>query len=92
MSTSRLLLISLLLLFQPLHAGATDRPWINAAAIAFGESDDSDESDVYRISFQKKWRHSWFDGGAWFLGGYWDTGLTRIKADSGHTGTVYDIN
>ncbi|MGB5474901.1 MAG: acyloxyacyl hydrolase [Gammaproteobacteria bacterium] len=92
MSTSRLLLISLLLLFQPLHAGATDRPLINAAAIAFGESDDSDESDVYRVSFQKKWRHSWFDGGAWFLGGYWDTGLTRIKADSGHTDTVYDIN
>ena len=92
MSTLRILLVSLLLLLPPLHAAASDRPWMNAVSIAFGESDDADESSVYRVGLQKKWHHSWFDGGAWFLGGYWDSGLTRLKADTGHTGTVFDIN
>lgn len=89
MSIRRLLLITILLLSQALPAGAAERPWISSIAFAFGESDDSDESEVLRIDFHKKWRHSWFDGGAWYLGGYWDTTLARMKADSGHTDAVY---
>jgi lipid A 3-O-deacylase len=92
MSKMRILLLTLLLLSQPLFAGSADRTWVNAVSLTFGTSNDFDESDVSRVGFQKTWRHSWFDGGAWYLGGYWDTGLTRIKADTGHTGTVYDIN
>jgi len=92
MSILRILLITLLLLSQPLPASAGGPPRIDAFSAAFGASEDSDDSKLYRIGFQKKWRHSWFDSGAWFLGGYWDSGLTRIKADTGHTGTVFDIN
>lgn len=88
----RFLLVTFLLLAQPSHAGAADRPWISSAAFAFGESEDADSSDILRVGFQKKWRHNWFTGGAWYLGGYWDTGLTRIKADTGHTSAVYDLN
>jgi hypothetical protein len=88
----RTLLVTFLLLSHPLHAFAADRPWISSAAFAFGESDDSDSSDILRVSFQKKWHHNWFTGGAWYLGGYWDTGLTRMKADVGHTSAVYDLN
>lgn len=91
MSTRRILLIAILLLSQTLHAGPAERPWISSAAFAFGESDDSDSSDVLRIDLHKKWRHSWFDGGAWYLGGYWDTSLTRMKADIGATRAVYDL-
>lgn len=92
MASSRNLLLTLLLLSPAAQAGAADRPWVNAVAFAFGESNNSDSHDVMRIGFQKRWRHSWFDGGAWFLGGYWDTGLGRLKADSGHTGAVYDVS
>ena len=92
MSTLRILLITFLLLSQPLQAGAGERPWINALALTLGESNDSDESDVLRVSFQKRWHHSWFTSGAWFLGGYWDNALTRMKADTGHTGAVYDLS
>lgn len=92
MSIFRILLITLLLLLQQFQASAGEWPRIDAVTAAFGASEDSDDSKVYRIGFQKKWRHSWFDSGAWFLGGYWDTGLTRIKADTGHTDAVYDIN
>ncbi|MEZ5541131.1 MAG: acyloxyacyl hydrolase [Pseudomonadota bacterium] len=92
MSSLRNLLIISLLLSLPLSASASDNAWISSAAFAFGESDETVAHDIQRISFQKKWRHSWFDGGAWFLGGYWDTGLSRIKADTGHTGSVYALS
>lgn len=92
MSILRILLIALLVFSQPLCAGPADHPWVNAVSFTLGTSDDFDESDVYRIGFQKVWRRSWFDGGAWYLGGYWDTGLTRMKADTGYTGTVYDVS
>lgn len=91
MSIRRFLLLTILLSQALSAAAAADRPWISSAAFAFGESDDTDSSDIMRVDFQKKWRHSWFDGGAWYLGGYWDTTLTRMKADIGHTGTVYGI-
>jgi lipid A 3-O-deacylase len=92
MSIPRILLVTLVLLSQTPLAGAADRAWADAVTFSFGESDDSDENDVLRLGFQKKWRHSWFAGGAWFLGGYWDTGLARLKADRGHTGAVYDLS
>ncbi len=92
MSRLRILLLTFLLILQPLHASAGSRPWINAAAFVYGESDNPDESNIYRVSFQKKWHNSWFNGGAWFLGGYWDSGLSRMKADIGNTGAVYDIS
>jgi len=92
MSTLRILLVTLLLLSQPLHAAAGDRPWISNVSVTIGKSNNSDESDVIRVGFQKQWRHSWFDSGAWYLDGYWDTGLTRMKADTGYTGAVYGIS
>jgi len=92
MSRLRFLLITFLLLSQPLQVSAGDRPRVDALSFAFGESNHSGNSDVQRAGFQKKWHYSWFDGGAWFLGGYWDNALTHMKADTGHTQAVYDFS
>ncbi len=92
MKTLPRLLIMLLLLCHALPVTAGKRHWLDGASITLGESDDSDGTDVVRIGVQKRWRHTWFEGGAWYLGGYWDTELAYMEAGRGNTDDVLGIS
>jgi len=86
-----LLLTLALALVQPsAHAG--NDVWLDGLSITVGASEHPESTDIYRIGMQKKWRRSWFKGGAWYLGGYWDTELARMQADVGATKKVYAVS
>ena len=48
---------------------------------SYGQDDDSNESDVYRVGLQNNWERSWFTDGAWYVGGYWDAELAYMESD-----------
>lgn len=60
---------------------ASSGNWIDAISFSYGQDDDSNESDVYRIGLQNNWQHTWFNGGAWYVGGYWDAELAYMESD-----------
>ncbi len=91
-TTPQLLIILLLLFSHALPVNASERSWIDAVSITLGESNDSDDTDVLRAGIQKRWRHSWFTGGAWYLGGYWDSELAFMEADTGSTDEVLGLS
>ncbi len=88
----RILATLLLLMCQTLLADAGERRWIDAVSVTLGGSDESYNTDVLQLGMQKRWRHSWFTGGAWYLGGYWDSELTLMEADRGSTDEVLGLS
>ena len=91
-TTPRVLILLLLLSCQTLHASAGGSYWLDGVSVTVGESDDSDGTEVLRIGMQKRWHHSWFNGGAWYLGGYWDSELAFMQADRGSTDEAYGLS
>jgi hypothetical protein len=76
--TPRLLLA---LLIYTGVSGASASNWIDAVSFSYGQDDDSNESDVYRVGLQNNWERSWFTDGAWYVGGYWDAELAYMESD-----------
>ena len=76
---SRLLFFPLLLCTAV--SGANSNNWIDAISVSFGQDEDSNETDVYRIGLQNSWERTWFNGGAWYVGGYWDAELAYMDSD-----------
>jgi len=90
---TRILVTLMLILCQGLPASADERHWVDAISIGLGEGvDNSRGIDVLQVGIQKRWRHSWFTGGAWYLGGYWDTELAVMDADAGDTKEVLGLS
>ena len=54
---------------------------IDAFSITYGQDEDSNDTDVYRVGLQNRWEHTWFKGGAWYLGGYWDAELSYMESE-----------
>jgi lipid A 3-O-deacylase len=84
-------LLATLLMCCAATSHAREPVWLSSVSASLGQSDDSDESRVYRIGMQKDWRHSWFNQGAWYLGGYWDTEIGMMKPENGTRNKVYDF-
>jgi hypothetical protein len=82
----------LLLLLHAALAVAGDSRWIDAASFTYGQDDDSNDIDIYRLGLQNRFERSWFHGGAWYLGGYWDMELARMDAGSGDHEELYDVS
>ena len=76
---SRLLFFPLLLCTAV--AGANSSNWIDAISLTYGQDEDSNEIDIYRIGLQNNWERTWFNGGAWYVGGYWDAELAQLESD-----------
>jgi lipid A 3-O-deacylase len=84
MSNKPHFLFSLLLLAGMLPAAhAANDAWVDGLTYTHGENSRQEGIDVHRLGIEKRWRHSWFNQGAWFLGGYWDTELAVMQPDSG---------
>jgi len=85
------LALSVLLMHNSAIASSPHR-WIDTITLSLGKDNDSNDTDVFRIGFQNKWKHTWFDGGAWYLGGYWDTGLALMETDYGRDNELLDFS
>ena len=94
MKSRPLILVTLVLvLCQASPVSAGERRWVDAVSASLGKIEDaSDGTDVLRVGFQKRWRHSWFTGGAWYLGGYWDSELAVMEPDRGSTDKVLGLS
>lgn len=88
---SRFLALPLLLLAATGHADASSNHWVDSASLTLGTDEDSLDADVYRLGLQKKWKRTWFNGGAWYVGGYWDTELAYIDANDTSSGENEDL-
>ncbi len=86
------LLVLCLLLAQHSAMATSPHRWIDSVTLSFGKDNDSNETDVIRVGFQNRWKHTWFDGGAWFLGGYWDTALGFMETDFGSDNELLDLS
>lgn len=86
------LLVLCLLLAQNSAMASSPHRWIDSVTLSFGKDNDSNETDVIRVGFQNRWKHTWFDGGAWFLGGYWDTALGFMESDFGSDNELLDLS
>ena len=74
------------------NAGATG--WVDAVSFTYGQDEDSNEVEVFRIGLQNRWERTWFKGGAWYLGGYWDAELAYMDSDvkKGDNHELFDIS
>jgi len=81
MKTNLRLLLPALLLVNAAAYGANTNNWVDAISITYGQDEDSNETDVYRIGLQNNWERTWFNGGAWYVGGYWDAELAYMESD-----------
>jgi len=81
------------LLLYSAVAGASSNNWIDAVSLSFGEDEDSNDTDMYRIGLQNNWERTWFNGGAWFVGGYWDAELAYMESDhkNSQNDDLYDL-
>ena len=77
----RLTAVTLLLIAQAFSPSAGASGWVDSFSFTFGQDDDSNDTDIYRLGLQNRWERTWFKGGAWYLGGYWDAELAYM--DSG---------
>ena len=69
--------------------------WIDSVTIGYGKESNTDDADIYQLSLQHDWIHTWFNGGAWYVGGYWDAGLSYLNAnaaDSGENSDLFDLS
>jgi hypothetical protein len=69
--------------------------WIDSVTIGYGKESNTDDADIYQLSLQHDWNHTWFNGGAWYVGGYWDAGLAYLNAnaaDSGENSDLFDLS
>jgi hypothetical protein len=82
----------LFLLLLATAAGANGSRWIDSVSFTYGQDEDSNNIDVYRLGLQNRWERSWFKGGAWFLGGYWDAELAWMDAGSGENSELFDLS
>lgn len=42
---------------------------VDGMALVYGEADDNDNVDMFRLSARWDWDHRWFDDGGWYLAG-----------------------
>jgi len=93
-SRCRLAAVTLLLLAFAATAGATGKNWIDAVSLTLGTDEDSIDADIYSLGVQKRWKRTWFNGGAWNVGGYWDVELAYLEADAeaGENDELYDLS
>jgi len=85
-SFKRLLPVTLLLAAQAITMDAGANDWIDAVSFTYGQDEDSNDTDIYRLGLQNRWERTWFKGGAWYLGGYWDAELAYVESDAGGNG------
>jgi lipid A 3-O-deacylase len=93
-STPRFML-AIALLLTPLTAWCANADaWIDTVTLGYGKESNTDDADVYQLSMQHRWDHTWFNGGAWYVGGYWDAGLSYVDANagSGENGDLFDLS
>jgi len=83
---NRLLVVTLLLIAQTITMDASAKDWIDAVSFSYGQDDDSNDTDVFRLGLQNRWERTWFKGGAWYLGGYWDAEFAYVESDAGSKG------
>ena len=76
-----LLPVTVFLIAQAMSVDASAKDWIDAVSFTYGQDEDSNEVDVYRVGLQNRWERTWFKGGAWYLGGYWDAELAYMDSD-----------
>ena len=77
----RLIVISLLLVTHAFSMTAGANGWIDAISFTYGQDEDSNDTELYRLGLQNRWERTWFKGGAWYLGGYWDAELAYMESD-----------
>jgi len=91
----RLTLAAALLLSSLTAWCANTGHWIDSVTIGYGKESNTDDADIYQLSLQHDWNHTWFNGGAWYVGGYWDAGLAYLNAnaaDSGENSDLFDLS